>query len=264
MRQGVRAAMCASVGLLLLGTAGCVTTSDLEKLDQGLTQKLEQGLGQTTEAVHGAVRKEVGDVRAELAELHAAEQAKLDDLRAEVAGIRRAQTQRQDELARTLDVVRTMLETEVVGLRQVVETLKTDTKAALQQAEANQVMQHKLLMALRSDQATLKDVLAEHAAANTQELLKLQSMADKVAAQVQSLQAAVTSLNAGLQQLMPAVAAVQGQMQALNQTVLSTYRLEEAALRIRLKALEEGIKQLEPAGPPKDAASGPAKASGSR
>lgn len=253
----------AGVGLaLLLGLAGCVTPADLDRLDQGLSQKLDRGQAKTQEAVVAALRAEMGGVREDMNQFRASVENRMNELRGEVDAIRSAQAKRQDELARSLDVVRTTLETEVVGLRQLVETLKADTKAALAQMEVGQAMQQKLLTTARSDQALLKEAVTEHAAATAQEFVRLQTMADKTAGQVQGLQAAVAALNASLQQLSPALVGLQGDMQALSQTMLGTYKLEEAALRVRLKALEEGIKQLEPAATARDAAGGPPKPGG--
>src|SRR5579885_587270 len=241
---------------LLLGPVGCVTPADLEKLDQGLSQKLDRGQARTQEAVVAALRTEMGGVREDMDRLRASVESRMSELRGEVDAIRSAQAKRQDELAKSLDVVRTTLETKVVGLRQVVETLKADTKATLAQVEVNQAMQQKLLATARSDQALLKEAVTVHAAATAQEFVRLQTMADKTAGQVQGLQASVAALNASLQQLGPALAGLQSDMQALSQTMLGTYKLEEAALRVRLKALEEGIKQLEPAATAKDTAGG--------
>ncbi len=70
--------------ILLLGGMGCVTTSDLEKLNQGLTQKLE--------SLDTSVQTQMADLRTEL----------MEDIKSEAASTRKAQTEQAEERQRAL------------------------------------------------------------------------------------------------------------------------------------------------------------------
>lgn len=205
--------------ILLLGGTGCATTSDLQQLDQGLTQKLA--------ALNTTIRTQV------------------DDLRKELSGVRTGQEKRQEDLGRNLEAVKSTLEAEVVGLRAQVDTLKVDTKAALEEVKTRETLTHQIMKEVKSDTATTRKAFTEYVAKSSQDLERIEAFAGDLTKQLQSVQAEMSTLK----QLPPLVTNLGAEMQALTQTLLGSYKLEEAALKDRLKTLEQVIKQLEPATP---------------
>ncbi len=142
--------------ILLLGGMGCATTSDLEKLNQGLTQKLE--------SLDTSVQTQMADLRTEL----------MEDIKSEAASTRRAQTEQAEERARAL--------------------------------------------------------------------ARIEALTDKLNKQLESVQQAV----APVAELPSYLSGLSAKMQSIGQALLGNYELEEAALRERLKILEQARKRLEP------------------
>ena len=91
--------------ILLLGGMGCATTSDLEKLNQGLTQKLE--------SLDTSVQTQMADLRTEL----------MEDIKSEAASTRKAQTEQAEERQRALARIEALtdkLNKQLEGVQQAV------------------------------------------------------------------------------------------------------------------------------------------------
>src|SRR5207249_1335795 len=102
-----------------------------------------------------------------------------------------------------------------------VGALRSDTKAALEDMLDREAARGQTMKELRADSAQTKKALDEYAGK-------------------------VASFSARLEQLPAIVNQVSNEVQALTQTLIGGYRLEEATLRDRLKAIELVLKQLEP------------------
>jgi chromosome segregation ATPase len=143
-----------------------------------------------------------------------------------------AQNKRQQELTRSVDILKSSLEGEVHAVGREVESVKSDTKGALDEMLARETARSQWMKDLRLETAQAKKALDEYAGRTYQE--------------IRDLQQAVATLSTRLDKLPVVVNQVISQLQALTQTLVSGYRLEEAALRDRLKAVEQVLRQLEP------------------
>lgn len=170
VRQGLLPRAGMGFVLLLAGT-GCATTSDLEKLDQGISRKLEAQDKRT--------------------------QVEMNRLRSQLNTVQTAQEKQQRETVRKLDELWSTVRTESENLHLAVEALHKD---------------------LTAETTNTRKILDEFVEKSRLNLERIESSAGEVRVQ----------------------------MSALNQTLLGTYRFEEAALRERLKTLEQLKKQLEP------------------
>ncbi len=155
------------VGLLLLqGLTGCVTGSDLEKLNAGLTQRVE--------AVNSTVQAELKELQQELKAAHATQQqgqrdlaealnavrseskAKFEELLA--GGTTRAQTLKElrDETAEARKAVRDYAAQSVQDLSKIT-TVSAELKAELQ--NVGQAMRQTLLGTYQAEEAALRERL---------------------------------------------------------------------------------------------------------
>lgn len=194
---------------LLCGGVGCATASALEVLNQGLSRKLE--------TMSGTVRAEISGLRAQL-------RAVQDD-----------QEKLQRELTKTHEALKAAVRTELDGLRTQVGGLQLETKAALEDMRTS----------LAQTAQTATELKAE-AARNKQELGRIEALAAEASKQLQSLQQGVSALGGRFEQLPSLVTSLGAEMRSLTETLAGTYELEEAALKDRLKALEQVKKHLKP------------------
>lgn len=183
--------------VLFLAAAGCATSSDLERLEQGLAKKLE------------AQSK--------------ASQAEMSGLRMKLEIVQTAQEKQQRELVRKLDEIWSMVRTEgdVIGTQ--VGVIQNQTTAVLDEVK-------------KSEAAT-----------------------GEVRSQLNSVQRGLSTVSGNMERIAPLLTTVGGELRSLAQTLLGAYSLEEAALRDRLKGLEQLRRQLEPGAVPQQAGIMPAK-----
>ncbi len=185
------------LALLLIAT-GCVTTSDLDKLEHNLAQKVD--------AQTRSVRSEVATVR--------------DQIKA--------------------------IKAEVEGLRAQVGTFQMDMRAALEDEKRTDALRDQILKDLTLAATSTKKAVEGSQAAAQEELKKLQAVTGDASRQVQALQQVVSTVSARMEQLPAQVGALSGDLRALTDTLLGTYALEEAALKDRLRALDEMKRRLKP------------------
>ncbi|HXF94440.1 MAG TPA: hypothetical protein VNK46_16945 [Nitrospiraceae bacterium] len=187
------------LGLALLLTAtGCVTTSDLDKLEHNLAQKVD--------AQTRSVRSEVATVR--------------DQIKA--------------------------VKAEVEGLRAQIGTFQMDMRAALEDEKRTDALRDQILKDLTLVATGTKKAVEGSQAAAQEELKKLEAVTGDASRQVQALQQVVSTVSARMEQLPAQVGALSGDLRALTDTLLGTYALEEAALKDRLRALDEMKRRLKP------------------
>ncbi len=187
------------LGLALLLTAtGCVTTSDLDKLEHNLAQKVD--------AQTRSVRSEVATVR--------------DQIKA--------------------------IKAEVEGLRAQIGTFQMDMRAALEDEKRTDALRDQILKDLTLVATGTKKAVEGSQAAAQEELKKLEAVTGDASRQVQALQQVVSTVSARMEQLPAQVGALSGDLRALTDTLLGTYALEEAALKDRLRALDEMKRRLKP------------------
>jgi chromosome segregation ATPase len=79
------------------------------------------------------------------------------------------------------------------------------------------------------------------------------------AKQLQALQQMVSTVSARMEQLPAQISALSGDLRALTDTLWGTYALEEAALKDRLKALDEMKRRLKPLEARQPGEAGPAR-----
>jgi hypothetical protein len=178
----------------LLGGMGCVTTSDLDRLDQGLTRKVD-GLGLM-------VRSEVGGLRSEQA----------------------AHAKRHQELASTLDVLKSTIHNDMDALHRQLGAIQLETKSEFEEVKRGEGVGLQIVKDLKAETATRNKVLDDYA-------VKIQGIRQSLSS-FEQLPAHMTSLDTDIR--------------TMTRILLSSYRLEETALRERLKTLEQLAKQLEP------------------
>jgi chromosome segregation ATPase len=182
----------------LLTATGCVTTSDLDKLEHNLAQKVD--------AQTRSVRSEVATVR--------------DQIKA--------------------------VKAEVEGLRAQIGTFQMDMRAALEDEKRTDALRDQILKDLTLVATGTKKAVEGSQAAAQEELKKLEAVTGDASRQVQALQQVVSTVSARMEQLPAQVGALSGDLRALTDTLLGTYALEEAALKDRLRALDEMKRRLKP------------------
>ncbi len=169
-----------SVGMavvLLFGVTGCVTTTDLEKLDAGLTQKLE--------ALNNTVQTQVAELRAQL------------------RASQTAQAKRVEGLANYLTAVR------------------ADTTAAVEKVTAGELERSRILNELKTETTEARKAMTESAAETKRDVGRIAALTAELKTELHNI----------------------GRW--ARQTLLGNYKVEEAALRERLRALAQVREELE-------------------
>lgn len=131
-----------------------------------------------------------------------------------------------EELKRTLEVVKAEMAT--------ANTLATYTA---QHTEAL----HNLATSHEKAEMATANTLSTYAAQHAEALHNVAASHEKVSKQLRGLQEAAASV----EQLPPLLANLGTELHVFRQTLLKTYALEEAALKERLRALDEFRRQLE-------------------
>ncbi len=200
------------LGLALwLTPTGCVTTSDLDRLEHNLAQKVDS---QTR-----AVRSEVATAR--------------DQIKA--------------------------IKAEMEGLRAQVGSFQMDIRAALEDEKRAGALRDQILKDLILETTSTKKAVEGSQAAAQEELKKLEAVTGDASRQVQALQQVVSTVSARMDQLPAQVSALSGDLRALTDALLGTYALEEAALKDRLRALDEMKRRLKPLEARQPGEAGPAR-----
>lgn len=178
--------------------SGCVATSDLERLNRDLTQKID--------AANSTIQDDITALGDKVDQVQTSQEA----LRSEV--------------------------TTAMG------SLRTDTRAGLDKLAVDQQQRDKQLKELEAQIAKTRQALKDSVTTSSQALEQIAQVTKDINRKLAAIEVTV----AAVQGLTPAVSELGSELRALRQTLQQTYKLEEAALKHRLKALEELGRQLEP------------------
>jgi hypothetical protein len=184
--------------LTLFCLAGCATSSELERLDASLSQRLD--------TVSAGIRADQSRIQAQL----------------------EAQGKRQQDLSRVLEALKTSMEAEGKAVRRDL----VDSKAVFEELLGSIVAQAQLSKDTRLQLDRTQKALEE--------------FSGKMHRELASLEEAAKAASTRLEQLPSMVSQVGNQVHGLSQMVTGSFKMEEAALRERLKAVEHLLKQLEP------------------
>ncbi len=121
-----------------------------------------------------------------------------------------------------------------------VEDVRTDLKATQAQHTKQYDELKTTLAVVKTDMATA-NMLTEYWSKTTQGVKKIAAWTDEVNEQLGS----VRQLRVAIEQLPSLLTGLATEMHSLRQALLNSYKLEEAALRERLKALDHMRRQLE-------------------
>lgn len=124
-----------------------------------------------------------------------------------------------------------------------VEGLRADTREALDKLTVDEQRTIQQLNGLDAQVAKTRQSLKEYVTHSSQALEQTAQMSRDLNAKLAAIEQSV----AVVQGLPPAVGRLGTELGALRRTLQQTYKLEEAALKHRLRTLEELSRQLEPA-----------------
>lgn len=187
-----------AVFALVVLCSGCVATSDLERLNRDLTQKLD--------VANSTIQEDITALGDKVDQVQTSQEA----LRSEV--------------------------TTAMG------SLRADTRAGLEKLAVDQQQRDRQLKELDAQIAKTRQALKDSVTTSSQALEQIAQVTKDINRKLASIEVTV----AAVQGLTPAVSELGTELRALRQTLQQTYKLEEAALKHRLKALEELGRQLEP------------------
>ncbi len=162
----------------------------------------------------------------QLVTLDTSVQTQLQTLRTDLQTSRVEHLGQLEELKKTLEVVKAEMAT--------ANTLATYTA---QHTEAL----HNLATSHEKAEMATANTLSTYAAQHAEALHNVAASHEKVSKQLRGLQAAAASV----EQLPPLLANLGTELHVFRQTLLKTYALEEAALKERLRTLDEFRRQLE-------------------
>ena len=202
------------VGLFSL--PGCATSSDMEQFKQALNQRLD--------VMASGLQADARRIQAQM----------------------ESQSKRQQDLTRTVEALKSSLEGEVHTIRGEVGALRSETKEAVEDLASSETVRAQMMKDLRVESTHMKKALDEYASKTHQELGKIEAVAQEGSKELRHLDQALAAFSLRLEQLPSLVNHVGSELRSLSQTLLGGYRLEEAALRERLKSVEQVLKQLEP------------------
>jgi chromosome segregation ATPase len=204
------------LALTLFGPAGCATSSDMDQFRQSLNQRLDV--------------------------MTAGQQADARRIPAQLEG----PGKRQQDLARSVDGIKSALETDLHAIRTDLDALKTETKTAVEELVKSETVRAQLIKDLRVEGSHLRKALDEYATKTHQELGRIEAVAQDGSKEIRNLEQALAAFSMRLEQLPAIVNQLGSEVHSLSQTLVGGYRLEEAALRDRLKSVEQVLKHLEP------------------
>jgi predicted nucleic acid-binding Zn-ribbon protein len=189
----------AGVGIVFsLVTAGCATSSDLEKFNLDLHRKLD---------------------------------AQTRTLQAETSSLR-------DEAK--------SLRTEMESLRAQVGTFHLETRKAFERLNEQEVMSDQIVKELNANAANTRKEMEGYGAKSLERFGKIEAMTGEAAKQIQAVQHAVADSSGRIEQLPSLVTTLGTEIRSLTATMRGSYELEEAALKDRLRTVEEMKKRLVP------------------
>lgn len=173
-------------------------------------QKLDQGVSRKLETLGSTIRTEIAGLRADLG----------------------AQEKRQQDLIKALDTVKLMIQNEADNLRRQIAGLQSDTRAVREEIKVDEREREQALRDLAEETVNIVRKAVDEYGAKMQQ-------------QLHTLDQSLSTLSAGLAPVPSLVTTLGGEMHSLTHTLVSSYRLEEATLKDRLKALEQVLKQLD-------------------
>lgn len=173
-------------------------------------QKLDQGISRKLETLGATIRTEMAGLRADLG----------------------AQDKRQQDLIKTIDTIKLMLQSEADDLRRQVAALQSDTRSVREEIRAGEREREQALKSLTQETVAIVRKAADEYGVKMQQ-------------QLHDLDQSLSALRDGVGSVPPLVTKLGGEMRSLTQTLVGSYRLEEARLKDRLRVLEQMLKQLD-------------------
>ncbi len=208
--------------IILLGGMGCATTSDLQKLNQEVNQELE--------SLNAKVQTQVDNLHKEL----------TNEIKSQGVSTRKTLTkyiQKSDQALARIEASNDKFNTQLAEtLDQKLESLNTTVQKEIADVRTE------LMQAVESEAASTRRVVTEYEKEREQALARIEAFNDKLTKHLQSVRQAV----APVLELPRYFAGVNEKMRSIGQALLGNYKGEEAALRSRLKVLEQARKELEP------------------
>jgi chromosome segregation ATPase len=135
------------------------------------------------------------------------------------------------------------------ALTATVSAVSADTRAALDEFGKSETARAELLRKLKADITDTRKAVGEHSAESKQRAETLVFVTAENQKHLQAVKTDVAAIGEQVKRLPTLVAGLGQDVQALHQALLGIYKIEEAALRERLRALEAVRKQLEKRGP---------------
>ncbi len=141
-----------------------------------------------------------------------------------------------------VDQVQTSQEALRSDVTSAMETLRADTNKGIEKLATDEQARDRQLKELESQIEKTRQALKDYVTTSSQAMEQIA----KVTTEVNNKLAAIEQTVATVRGLPPAVSELGAELRALRQTLQQTYKLEEAALKHRLRALEELGRNLEP------------------
>lgn len=135
---------------------------------------------------------------------------------------------------------------ELENLRAQVGTFQLDTRSALELLKEQEVMNGQILHELSTVTTSTRKTIEGYATKMQDQSGKIESMTGEVTTQLQSVQQAVSGVKGRIEQFPPLVTALGTEVRSLTETLMGNYELEEAALKDRLRVVEEMKKRFRP------------------
>ncbi len=162
-------------------------------------------------------------------------------------------------LAKKLEAQSRTSQTEMTGLRMKLDTVQTAQEKQKRELTRKLDEIWSLVMTQADTVGTQIGVLQNETKAVLEEVRKSEASTGQVRTELHSFQQAVSAISSNMERIAPLATTVGVELRSLTQTLLGGYSLEEAALRDRLKGLEQLRRQLEPGAVSQQAGSLPAK-----
>lgn len=136
--------------------------------------------------------------------------------------------------------------TEMGELRSEVDTFHAEMKKALDRLNEQEIMTDQIVKKLNMNSENTRRAMEGYGTKSLERFGKIEAMTGEASKQLQVIQHAVSDSNGRIQQLPSLVSTLGTEIHSLTTTLLGSYELEEAALKDRLRTIEQMKKRLSP------------------
>lgn len=136
--------------------------------------------------------------------------------------------------------------TELENLRAQVGTFQLDTRSALEVLKEQEVMNGQILHELSTVTTNTKKTVEGYDIRDQERFRRIEGMTGEAAKQLQTVQQVVSGFSGRIEHLPSLVTALGTEVRSLTETLMGNYELEEAALKDRLRVVEEMKKRFRP------------------